>query len=321
MSCQLCNHDALELVSSKDAKTSESLNVSLCGNCGLIQQNNIPNEDELNRYYHHEYRQDYKGVYTPKAKHVHRAGKTALQRLNFLNSAGVSSGDLLDVGAGGGEFTYLAGKNGFTASGVEPNQGYSGYARKEYRCNISTGNLDSVTGKYDIITLFHVLEHLPSPLRAFQRLYQLLNREGHLLIEVPWIEARDASPHNIYFRAHLYYFSIDTLTVAASQYFDAIMIDTGCNLKILFRAKQIPVSTIRLPDASSVANIKRRLHYKGWLEYLVLGQGLLKPFRKLAQRISERNAGVYSPKEILDRLLPPSTIGITRSVLNCSSKA
>ncbi|WP_419534275.1 class I SAM-dependent methyltransferase [Endozoicomonas sp.] len=308
MPCQLCSNDSLELVSSKDAKSSEPLNVSLCSTCGLIQQNFIPDEETLNRYYHHEYRQDYKGTYRPKSKHVYRAGKTALQRLNFLKSAGIKAGRLLDVGAGGGEFTYLAGKTGFAASGVEPNKGYSDYARKEYHCDIKTGNLNNITGQYDVITLFHVLEHLPSPQQAFNQAYQLLSKEGYLLIEVPWIEARDASPHNIYFKAHLYYFSIDTLMAAASQHFDAIMIDTGSNLKILFRAKQIPVK-IRLPDTTSVAKIRTRLHQKGWLEYLFQGQGLLKPIKKLVERMRERKAGVYRPREILDQFLPISPPG------------
>lgn len=303
MSCQLCNSDVLELISSKDAKSSEPLNVSLCNACGLIQQANIPDDEELNRYYHHEYRQDYKGVYTPKAKHIYRAGKTAMQRLKFLKSANVKGGRLLDVGAGGGEFTYLAGRTGFVARGVEPNQGYSEYAREEYGCNISTGNLNNISGQYDAITLFHVLEHLPSPQDAFQKLYHLLSEDGYLLIEVPWIEARDASPHNIYFKAHLYYFSIDTLTAAASQYFDAIMIDTQSNLKILFRAKQEP-SRVRLPNTTSVVSIRQRLNQKGWFEYLFQGRGLIKPFRKLIERIRERKANAYRPREILDQLLP-----------------
>lgn len=314
MSCQLCNNDVLELVSSKDAKSAEPLNVSLCNKCGLIQQASIPDEEALNRYYHHEYRQDYKGVYTPKAKHVYRAGKTALQRLNFLTNTGVTGGRILDVGAGGGEFTYLAGRTGFVARGVEPNIGYSEYARKEYQCNISTGNLDRITGQYDVITLFHVLEHLPSPQRAFQRLYQLLSEEGYLLIEVPWIEAQDASPHNIYFKAHLYYFSIDTLTAAASEYFDAIMIDTTSNLKILFRAKQIP-SRLRLPDTTSVVNIRQRLSQKGWFEYLFQGRGLVKPFRKLVERMKERKAVDFRPKVILDQFWPVQ-VGSTLSGLN-----
>lgn len=315
MSCQLCNSDVLELISGKDAKSSEPLNVSLCNTCGLIQQASIPDEEALSRYYHHEYRQDYKGVYTPKAKHVYRAGKTALQRLNFLKSAGVKSGRILDVGAGGGEFTYLADRTGFAARGVEPNKGYSEYARNEYQCNISTGNLDRITGQYDVITLFHVLEHLPSPQSAFQQLYQLLSEEGYLLIEVPWIEARDASPHNIYFKAHLYYFSIDTLTAAASQYFDAIMIDTASNLKILFRAKQAP-SRLRLPDTTSVVNIRQRLSQKGWLEYLFQGRGLVKPFRKLAERMKERKAKALRPKEILDQFLPARMGSTTLPRLN-----
>ncbi|WP_067586320.1 class I SAM-dependent methyltransferase [Endozoicomonas ascidiicola] len=309
MTCQLCNHDVLDTVSSKDAKTKETLIVVMCNACGFVQQQDIPDEQALKQYYHDDYRQDYKGLYTPKNKHVYRAGKVAIARLNFLKSAGVNGGRILDVGAGGGEFTCLAGMFGFSASGVEPNKGYSEYARNEYGCDITTGDLDNlsrqVSGQYDVITLFHVLEHLPNPQQAFEKLYGLLREEGHALIEVPWIETNDASPHNIYFKAHLYYFSVDTLIAAASPYFDAIMIDISGNLKILFRAKQMP-SKLHLPDASSVVSIKKRMRNKGWLEYLLQGGGLLKPFKRLLSRLEERKARHCSPRQILDQLYTSS---------------
>lgn len=79
-------------------------------------------------YYSTEYRQDYKNTYTPKPKHVFRAGNLALKRIKFLQNSGVSKGRLLDLGAGGGEFTYLSGQMGFESEGMEPNIGYSTYA-------------------------------------------------------------------------------------------------------------------------------------------------------------------------------------------------
>lgn len=301
MKCVLCGEEKFENISKVDAKSSEYLLVSMCSNCGLLQQSPIPTTDELNIYYSHNYRKDYKNTDSPKSKHVYRAGNVALQRISFLNSAKILKGNLLDVGAGGGEFVYLSKKLGFQSKGVEPSVGYSEYANNEYDCKITREELNDISGTYDIITMFHVLEHLPSPVTAFEKLYSLLSKKGKLLIEVPWIEANDASPNNIYFKAHIFYFSKDTLISCASRYFDVIKVDTSSNLKILFEAKSKPVP-LELPGTESVAKLKVRLHEKGWGDYFFKGRGFVKPIQKITRVIDESKVKGIPPKQILDGL-------------------
>ncbi len=302
MKCVLCgNEDMFEDVSQRDAKSSQKLIVSICVQCGLIQQNPIPLTKQLRAYYAHHYRQDYKSRYTPKNKHIYRAGKIALQRLKYLKKVGIISGTLLDVGAGGGEFVYLSSKSGFQSQGIEPNIGYSEYAQHEYQAQVITGELEEVINTYDIITAFHVLEHFPAPISALKKLHSLLNKEGILFVEVPWIEANDASPSNIYFKAHIVYFSIDTLIAAASPYFDVVMVDTSSNLRIVFQAKHSP-APLSLPSASSVIKLRQRVQAKGWFEYLLKGKGYQKPISKLFNAIEEWQAHGKPPKKILDEL-------------------
>lgn len=306
MNCALCNADDFEIVSRSDAKTSAKLLVSLCRHCGLVQQTPLPSLDELHQYYAHHYRNEYKNTATPKPKHIYRAGVTALQRLAFLQAHGVTAGKLLDIGAGGGEFVYLAAKAGFQAHGIEPNLGYSEYAQRQYGCHVMTGELQTIREQYDILTMFHVLEHLPSPLAAFQTLYGALHDRGKLLIEVPWIEANNASPHNIYFKAHIFYFSVDTLIACASAFFDVLAVDTSSNLKILFQAKTTP-DTIVLPSAHSVARLRKTLQRKGWIEYLFAGKGYRKPITKLRNWLTETRLANRPPRTILDELFAKMT--------------
>lgn len=302
MKCVLCKNDSFEDIANVNARYSSKLRVSLCKGCGLIRQNPISTDEELEIYYSYNYYLDHKKVYTPKPKHIYRAGIISLQRLEFMKKAGISEGNLLDVGAGGGEFVYLSGKMGFKSQGIEPNIGYSEYAKAKYNCSLKTGKLNNVQGNYDVITMFHVLEHLPSPLRIFEKLYNLLNTNGVLFIEVPWIETNDASPHNIFFKAHIFYFSVDTLVACASKYFDVLKVDTTSNLKVLFRAKYTP-SKLEIPNSVSAKNIRKRIKNKGWIEYLFKGKGALKPIKKILMSIEENNAKKYQPKEILDNLL------------------
>ena len=302
MSCRLCGESALKAVANRDAKTAKELIISMCFRCGLVQQSDIPAEDELKKYYSNDYRLQYKKTYTPKAKHVYRAGKMAMDRIDFLADSGIHTGQLLDIGAGGSEFVYLAKQRGFTSKGIEPNIGYSTYAAKQYNADVVTGDINSAEGLYDVVTLFHVMEHLSSPYDAFRKLHSLLKPNGKLLIEVPWIETYDASPNNIFFKAHLYYFSAETLVAFASQYFDVIKVDTTSNLRVLFTAKDAPTD-IRLPEPESVRIAKRRMKEKGWVEYLLKGKGLLKPLRKMFSSLEERQAKGKQPIQILDDLL------------------
>ena len=168
MSCVLCKQNNFLTVSKKDAKNNAFLKVSFCKSCGMVQQEPIPTEEEVGEYYATEYRQDYKKTYVPKLKHVLRAGNLALDRITFLQKNGIAEGKLLDVGAGGGEFTYLCGLTGFESEGVEPNIGYSDYAQNEYGVNIKTGQLSDVEGQFQVITMFHVLEHIPDPVATFE---------------------------------------------------------------------------------------------------------------------------------------------------------
>ncbi len=303
MKCVLCgNEKSFENVSHVDSKSRRELLVSMCCNCGLVQQNPIPTTDELRIYYSHNYRKDYKNTYTPKSKHIYRAGTTALNHIYFLKDNGILSGTLLDVGAGGGEFVYLSGVSGFQSQGIEPSIGYSEFANNEYGCNVMTGELGAIEKKYDIITMFHVLEHLPSPIVAFKKLHSDLNANGKLFVEVPWIETNDASPNNIYFKAHVFYFSADTLIACASQFFNVLKVDTSSNLKIIFEAKEEP-SSIVLPSAESLTRIRKRLNSKGWLEYIFSGKGYAKPINKIRRAIEESKVKDITPKVILDELI------------------
>lgn len=303
--CQLCGSTEADSITSLDAKSNERLELALCKNCGLVQQKNLPTDDELRIYYSHNYRQDYKKTYSPKIKYVRRAGIAAKNRISFLKQTINSNNkQLLDIGAGGGEFVYLASINGFRAMGVEPNEGYSEYAKKEYSAEIKTMMLDDIqSASADIVTLFHVFEHMANPKAVMFKIYNVLNDDGHLFIEVPNILQKDASPHNIYFKAHLFYYSKFTLISAASQYFEPISVSDDGNLRVVFKKRQKPLDAQILPNRNEVSCTINRLQQKGWFEYLFSGGGILKPFKRIQQiYIEKKLSKSLNPRRLLDEL-------------------
>lgn len=304
--CRLCDSHDLQHRLRRDAKTGESLHIALCLGCGLVQQTDIPSDQQLETYYSHHYRADYKKVHQPRPRHIHRAGVAALDRLDLLarwlprRDGGTR---LLDVGAGGGEFVYLARQRGYDARGIEPNVGYSEFAQSAYGVEVRTAGLESAGDiRTDLVTLFHVFEHMAHPHQALDRIAAMLDPGGHLYIEVPNILQADASPHNTYFRAHLFYYSRHTLAAAASRHFELLEVEDRGNLKALLRKRAQPEPACRLPDADDIAFIRERLARKGWLEYLTVGGGLRKPFARAATRMRERSAGTLAPRAILDSL-------------------
>jgi SAM-dependent methyltransferase len=298
MNCNLCHCHDLHRVADHDAKSGRPLDVFLCNHCGLIQQVPLPCPDELKQYYTADYRLDYKGTREPKAKHILRSARQAAARLEFLKRAGVCRGTLLDIGAGSGEFVALALKAGFSATGIEPNQGYSEFARGEYSAPVATGGLEDAAGCHDVITMFHVMEHLRSPLDVFERLHSLISPQGRLFIEVPWILSGSVSPANRYFKAHLYYFDVETLGSCASRHFQMVHAETRGNLRMLLRPREEP-ARLDLPPMDYAAKVRALVARQGWANYLTCGHGWRKPVLKLRRIAEEHRVRRLSGSRIL----------------------
>jgi 2-polyprenyl-3-methyl-5-hydroxy-6-metoxy-1,4-benzoquinol methylase len=268
----------------------------------MVSQNPIPTEQEVEQYYSTEYRQDYKQVFEPKLKHVYRAGNLALNRLEFLTKNNVTSGKLLDVGAGGGEFTYVSSHLGFDSTGIEPNIGYSNYAKDQYQANVKTGQLVDIDDKFDVITMFHVMEHIPDPVKTFKKLYDLLNDGGSLFVEVPNIETYSQSPDNTFFKAHIHYFSETTLISAASQFFNVIDADNSGNLRLLLNKKK-SIQKLKLPTQVQVSEAKKVLEKKGWFNYVIKGKGYKKALNRIKIIIQDKQLAKLDAKDVLDTII------------------
>lgn len=303
--CALCASTKADVTVVRDAKSGHLLEIATCQHCGLVQHLNIPSDESLKIYYSHNYRQDYKNTYAPKLKYVRRAGIAATHRIAHLKTlVDLHGKHLLDIGAGGGEFVYLASKSGGLATGIEPNEGYSEFAKQAYGVDIQTKMLDDISSACaDVVSLFHVFEHMAKPKQVMAKLYEILNDGGHLFVEVPNILQNDASPHNIFFKAHLFYYSKFTLISAASKYFEPVSVNDTGNLRVIFKKRPVPLPQEVLPTSADVAYSQKRMQQKGWIEYLIAGKGLLKPIRRVKQMWVEASIDkARHPRELLDDL-------------------
>ena len=119
---------------------------------------------------------------------------------------------LLDVGCGTGDFLVKAKKSNWIITGVEPNASARKIAKEKTSHKILKDISESNSSKYDVITLWHVLEHVPNLTEYISQLKQLLKRDGTLLIAVPNYRSYDAKYYGKFWAAydvprHLWHFS------------------------------------------------------------------------------------------------------------------
>ena len=241
--CELCGSPKGLKLSDK-GRGGASFRTVICPSCGLVFSDPIPHD--VKEFYEKDYRLQYKGSYIPKLKHVLRSGLIALDRVSRLGEFFPKSAAALDIGSGGGEFVHLLRFLGLRAKGVEPNFGFAEYSRSELGLDVSTSFIQDASfpeGSFDVVTVWHVLEHTEFPLEVLRRLSGLLADSGRLIVEVPNVKAVCLSPSGAFHVAHLYNFSVETLSAmmvkaSLSPLRSFLSADTG-NLTII-AAKSAP---------------------------------------------------------------------------------
>lgn len=148
-------------------------------------------------------------------KAYHSIKKIALKRkLNLINSYTENGKSLLDFGCGTGDFLQIAKENGWDVCGIEPNEQARTIANK--KTNNLVFNSEHVfelkDSSFDVITLWHVLEHLPNLNEHISILKKLLKPNGTLIIAVPNFKSYDARYYKNFWAAfdvprHLWHFS------------------------------------------------------------------------------------------------------------------
>lgn len=175
-----------------------------------------PNEDQLSKYYKSEdyiSHTDSKRNLFERVYHIIRS-RALKKKLRLINSFGNESKQLLDVGCGTGDFLKIALTDGWTVTGIEPNEQARKIANVKTNQNVfEIDHLDNLKEhSFDVITLWHVLEHLPKLDTHIQLFRKLLKPNGLLIIAVPNYKSYDAAHYKEFWAAydvprHLWHFS------------------------------------------------------------------------------------------------------------------
>lgn len=182
-------------------------------NLDLLKTIPQPIEEELSRYYESQeyisHTDTKRGLLSLLYQMVK---KWSLQKkVELILRQNNGSGSLLDIGAGTGDFLITAKNKGWEVYGMEPNKNASRLA-SEKGITLES-NLDKFIGKqFDVVTLWHVLEHIPKLDETIVTLSKLVKTNGVLIIAVPNYKSFDAQYYKEFWAAydvprHLWHFS------------------------------------------------------------------------------------------------------------------
>ncbi|XMO87914.1 class I SAM-dependent methyltransferase [Algibacter sp. AS12] len=183
---------------------------------GFLETTPQPSSDKLSDYYESEdyiSHTDSKRNLFEKAYHLVRSFSLK-KKLNLINSCSSEGKKLLDIGCGTGDFLQTAQQNNWIVSGIEPNQQARKIANK--KTNGSVFNTEQLLkfqpNSFDVITLWHVLEHLPNLDEQIATFKKLLKANGTLIIAVPNYKSFDAQYYKSFWAAydvprHLWHFN------------------------------------------------------------------------------------------------------------------
>jgi len=217
--CPACNHviTVRETQSIKDHSISkEVFSLACCGDCGLWFTNPRPDQAHIGPYYQSDAYVSHTGsdapglintLYRWVRQHTLGVKKRQVEQKNILEGR-----RLLDVGCGTGEFAAHMSRTGWKVTGVEPDPATADRARRLHGISVNhEGWLNTEADQFEVITMWHVLEHVHDLRPRVQRLQQLLLPGGLLVVAVPNPMSTDAYHYKQYWAAwdvprHLYHF-------------------------------------------------------------------------------------------------------------------
>lgn len=224
--CIGCNCNDYEIISIVNQSISEDNKEIInpiriwakCSNCGLVFANPVPDEKSLEQYYSIIAKEKFGGIYGDIDNRFEFLVSMSAGRLSKIEKFIDGDKRILDIGTGVGIFVGVARDRGWIADGIELTSEDCNYAKEKYDIELIQKNFYDIdeTDKYEVVTLFEVIEHLGTPLKDLKRINKLVNMRGLLVVATPIqdsLYAKKTNENNVFWNvvSHLTYFSKNVL--------------------------------------------------------------------------------------------------------------
>jgi SAM-dependent methyltransferase len=182
--CASCGGEDGRRLATTDHITGEPFEVVVCSRCGLGRTEPVP--ADLLRYYPTGYYGSGGIRFNPLVETAIRTSRGA--RVDEVTRAHPAPGAILDLGCGRGLMLAELAQRGWRTVGVEMSDAASRHAREVLHLDVRVGELAGCrfpAASFDVVSLFHVLEHLREPDAALAEVRRVITPAGWLLVEVP----------------------------------------------------------------------------------------------------------------------------------------
>lgn len=221
--CPLCQSSAIKkrFACVDEFATGEQFDIFECTACGLAFTQNVPDEKEIDRYYESptyiSHSNTSKG-FVNRVYHIVRRIMLQKKARKVEMLTGLKNGRLLDYGAGTGHFARLMETRGWSVTAIEKNGKARELALKEFGFEmLPVEALSTIKDKeLDVVTMWHVMEHIQEPDRMWDELHRILGDKGIAIIAVPNSASYDALKYKEHWAAydvprHLWHFTPSTI--------------------------------------------------------------------------------------------------------------
>ena len=209
--------------------SGEMFHLYTCADCGFLFTQDVPAEEEIGRYYETPNYISHSDTHSGIVNRLyHRVRKYMLGRKARLvqQSTHLETGRLLDVGSGTGYFADTMKQRGWQVQAIEKSAQARDFAREHFGLDVKPAEAlmqEWKPASFDVITLWHVLEHLEHLNDVWQRLNELLTEKGVLIVAVPNCSSYDAEKYGALWAAydvprHLWHFTPDTMQQFGSKH-------------------------------------------------------------------------------------------------------
>lgn len=219
--CPVCKETAFnDFLKCKDyTVSSELFQIQECINCSFRFTNPIPNTDKLGNYYESEDYISHSNTSKDLISKIYQIARSyALKSKYNIVTNRVKGKNLLDIGSGTGDFMKHCSDNNLVVSGIEPSDKAREYGIKNYGLQIFKESQlkEWEDKKFDIISMWHVLEHVVPLNERIVEIKRLLKDSGKVFIAVPNCNSYDAKHYGKNWAAydvprHLYHFRKDDM--------------------------------------------------------------------------------------------------------------